>query len=60
MKFSASLRTLGLLRRIAVALEEIAEQLKFGNERAFPPLKDAGPGKHKIVISRGKPDAAQE
>lgn len=61
MKFSASLRMLGLLRRIALALEGIHEQAIYRNEREFPPIKDAGPGKPRgIVISRGKPEKIEQ
>ena len=57
MKFTAGLRMLALLRRISLALEGIHEQAIYRNERQFPPIIDAGPGKPRgIVISRGKPE----
>lgn len=49
-----------VLRRIAVALEDIATQLRYQNERTFPPpdvTKTEGNPAH-LVITRRKPDDA--
>jgi hypothetical protein len=50
------------LGRIADSLEDIAEQLRYQNERSFPALplaKTEGKPQH-IVFSRKKPDATEE
>ena len=37
MKWSLNLRIFGLLRRLVIAAEGIHEQLKYSNDRTFPP-----------------------
>jgi hypothetical protein len=60
MKWLYGLRLVLVLRRIAVALEGIHEQLIYQNDRHFPPIHQKNGTRSRIVISRGKPDAPQE
>lgn len=52
-------RTLAM-ERIATALEDIADQLRYQNERAFPPIPEPKTDPKKVVFTRRKRDATQE
>lgn len=54
MKWSLNLRIFAMLRRLVVAAEGIEKELRYQNERSFPPLYDMGVRK-RAVFSRKKP-----
>lgn len=53
MSFGLNVRAVACLRRIARAAEGIHEQLKYQNERSFPPINRENGGRKKTVITRG-------
>ena len=55
MKWSLNLRIFAMLRRLVVAAEGIEKELRYQNERSFPPLYDMGVRK-RAVFSRKKPE----
>jgi len=56
MKWSLNLRIFAMLRRLVVAAEGIESQLRYQNERSFPPVHPDNEGRKKTVFSRKKPD----
>ncbi len=58
MKWSLNLRIFSLLRRLVIAAEGIESQLRYQNERSFPPVKPDNEGRKKTVFSRRKPEDA--
>ena len=58
MKWTSDIRLLALLRRIARAAEGIEEQLRYQNERSFPPVHSDNEGRKKTIFSRKKPEDA--
>ncbi len=52
MKWFAGIRAVALLRRIALATEGIESQLRYRNEREFPPMKLTNGERKPTVISK--------
>lgn len=56
MKWSLNLRIFSLLRRLVRAAEGIESQLRYQNERSFPPVHLSNEGRKKTIFSRKKPE----
>ena len=56
MKWTLNLRIFALLRRLVLAAEGIEKELRYQNERSFPPVHVSNEGRKKTVFSRKKPE----
>jgi len=54
VKWSLNLRIFAMLRRLVVAAEGIESQLRYQNERSFPPVHQNNGGRKQTVFSRKK------
>lgn len=54
--FFPGVRLVALLRRLVIATEGIESQLRYQNERSFPPVHQDNGGRKKTVFSRRKPE----
>lgn len=55
MTWNLNLRIFVLIRRLVIAAEGIHEQLKYSNDRTFPPVHLTNGGRKPTVFSRKKP-----